>query len=56
MSITEAKTFSAARPTKMTLFLRSFLPWQLYRFLVINIKMTIMILKSHGSRIDDRKK
>jgi hypothetical protein len=28
-------------------FLRTFLPWQFIRFLVINIKMTLLILKSH---------
>lgn len=28
-------------------FLRTFAPWQFIRFLVINIKMTLLILKSH---------
>jgi hypothetical protein len=28
-------------------FLRTFIPWQLFRFVVVNIKMTLLILKSH---------
>lgn len=51
MSITEAKSYAAPRPTKMTLFLRSFLLWQLLRFLIINLRMTVMIAKSHGRYI-----
>lgn len=51
MSIQEAKNYNAPRPTKITLFFRSFFPWQIIRFLVINIKMTLMILRSHGSKI-----
>jgi len=27
------------RPTRLTLFLRTFLPWQLWRFARINLKM-----------------
>ena len=55
MQVTEAKTYSAARPTPTTLFFRSFLPWQLLRFIIINIKMTVMIVKSHGRKIDPKK-
>lgn len=33
----------ATRPTKFTVFLRTFLPWQLVRFLVINLRMMKMI-------------
>ena len=33
----------ATRPTKFTVFLRTFLPWQLVRFVVINLKMMNMI-------------
>lgn len=51
MSIQEAKNYNAPHPTKVTLFFRSFFLWQLIRFLVINIKMTLMILRSHGSKI-----
>jgi hypothetical protein len=52
MSITEAKNYAAPRPTKTTLFLRSFLPWQLVRFVIINLKMSVMIIKSHGRAIE----
>jgi len=34
-------------PTGFTIFMRTFLPWQIYRFIVINIKMLGMIRKSH---------
>lgn len=51
MDIKSAKTHNAAKPTRMTLFLRSFLPWQLIRFIIINIRMTFMILKSHGRKV-----
>lgn len=33
----------ATRPTRSTLFLRTFLPWQLWRFLLINLKMMLLI-------------
>lgn len=32
---------------KRTIFLRSFIPWQIYRFIIINIKMLKMMLKPH---------
>ncbi len=35
------------RPSRATLFLRTFLPYQLYRFAWINVMMMIMIGKSH---------
>lgn len=38
-------TKTVMRPNKRTLFLRYFLPWQIYRFVVINIKMLKMISK-----------
>lgn len=34
-------------PTRRTRALRTLLPWQLYRFLVLNIRMLRMIAKSH---------
>ena len=40
--------FYATKPTRFTLFLRTFLPWQIWRFLVINTKMVGMIRKSHS--------
>jgi hypothetical protein len=33
----------ATQPTKFTVFLRTFLPWQVIRFIVINLKMMRMI-------------
>jgi hypothetical protein len=33
------------------LFFRTFFLWQLLRFVVINLRMTVMILKSHDSRV-----
>jgi len=41
----------AIRPRPFTLYLRRSLLWQLWRFLVINLRMTIMILKSHDTRV-----
>jgi hypothetical protein len=35
------------RPTRATVFLRTFIPWQLWRFLVINLKMLGIIRASH---------
>lgn len=31
------------RPTRWTLFLRTFLPWQAWRFVAINLKMLRML-------------
>ena len=41
------QAFFSATPTETTKFFRTCLPWQMVRFIVINIKMTIVILKSH---------
>jgi hypothetical protein len=38
----------AALPTRGTVFMRTFLPWQMLRFAVINLKMVRLILRSHG--------
>jgi hypothetical protein len=38
------------KPTRMTLFLRTFVPWQAWRFAVINAKMIDIIRRSHKSR------
>jgi len=35
-------------PNKLTVFMRNCLIWQLIQFVVINIKMTVLILKSHN--------
>lgn len=40
----------ATRPTRMTLFLRTFLLYQLWRFAWINLKMLAIVRRSHGGR------
>jgi hypothetical protein len=42
--------FYATRPTRATVFWRTFLPWQLWRFVRINWKMFAIIARSHRSR------
>ncbi len=37
----------ATKPTRWTLFLRTFLPYQVWRFLRINLKMIAIIGRSH---------
>lgn len=41
------ESFYATTPTRWTLFLRTCLPWQLWRFARINLKMLRIIAKSH---------
>lgn len=36
-------------PTRRTVFMRTFLPYQLWRFAVINLKMVEIIRRSHRS-------
>lgn len=43
---TEASYIPVATPR--TRALRTFIPWQLWRFIVINVRMLRMIAKSHG--------
>ena len=38
----------AALPTPLTVFMRTFVPWQMLRFAVINLKMLRLIRRSHG--------
>lgn len=33
----------ATQPTRFTLFMRTFLPWQLWRFCSINLRMMLLI-------------
>ncbi len=40
---------SATQPTRLTRFWRTFLPWQLVRFALINLKMLRIIWLSHRS-------
>jgi hypothetical protein len=39
--------FYATKPTRFTVFMRTFLPWQLVRFACINLKMLRIIARSH---------
>ncbi len=39
--------FFATKPTPGTIFLRTFLPWQMVRFVWINLKMVVIIRRSH---------
>ncbi len=41
------EAFFASKPTAFTKFLRTCIIWQAMRFVVVNIKMTLMLLKSH---------
>ncbi len=41
--------FYATKPTRWTLFLRTFVPWQMLRFAAINLKMIAMIRRSHSA-------
>ena len=43
----KAQAFFATKPTAFTRFLRTFMPWQILRFIVINLKMVRVIRKSH---------
>jgi len=45
--------YFAMKPTGMTLFFRTFVPWQVLRFLAVNLQMTKMILKSHDTRVQN---
>jgi formate hydrogenlyase subunit 4 len=40
-------SFYATKPTRFTLFLRTFLPWQIWRFIRINLMMLVIIRRSH---------
>lgn len=42
------ESFYATRPTAGTVFMRTFLPWQIVRFVMINLRMLVIIGKSHG--------
>jgi hypothetical protein len=39
--------FYATKPTRWTLFLRTFVPWQAWRFVRINLKMIRIIRRGH---------
>ena len=41
------ESFYATKPTRLTVFMRTFLPWQIWRFIRINLGMLQIIAKSH---------
>jgi hypothetical protein len=43
----DEKALYVTKPTRWTLFMRTFLPFQLWRFVVINLKMVGIIRRSH---------
>ncbi len=43
------ETQYVTKPTRPTLFLRTFLPYQLWRFVAINLKMIEIIRRSHNT-------
>jgi hypothetical protein len=43
----DEKLTYVTRPTRWTVFMRTFLPWQMWRFAVINIRMIGIIRRSH---------
>jgi hypothetical protein len=45
----DEKTRNVTKPTRWTVFLRTFLPWQLWRFVAINLKMLGIIRRSPRS-------
>lgn len=45
------EAFFATMPTRTTLFLRTFVPWQVVRFAAINLKMVRLIARSHRSHV-----
>jgi len=40
-------SFYATKPTGGTVFLRTFLPWQIWRFVRINLRMFSILHRSH---------
>lgn len=44
-------TFYATKPTAFTRFVRTFLPWQLWRFMSINLRMLMLIRRSHQTHL-----
>jgi hypothetical protein len=43
----DEQTRYATKPTRLTLFLRTFVPWQAWRFIAINAKMIDIIRRGH---------
>jgi hypothetical protein len=47
MSPSDEQARHAMKPTRWVLFWRRFFPYQLFRFVLINLRMFVMIYKSH---------
>jgi hypothetical protein len=45
--MSDEKIQYVTKPTRFTVFLRTFLPWQAWRFAAINLKMIGIIRRSH---------
>lgn len=41
--------FYSTKPTRFTRFMRTFIPWQIVRFAIINLRMMRMISLGHKS-------
>jgi hypothetical protein len=35
-------------PTKVTRFWRNFIPWQFYRFIILNLKIIKIVVRGHS--------
>ncbi len=46
--VTASTAAYVTRPTRWTIFLRTFVPWQLWRFARINLKMFGIIVRSRS--------
>ena len=46
--MTDEQSRYASKPTRFTVFQRTFLPLQMIRFVVINLKMLDIIRRSHA--------
>lgn len=47
MAMDHEQAMYATKPTRRTVFMRTFLPWQIWRFAVINLKMIELIRRGH---------
>jgi hypothetical protein len=45
--VADEKARYVTKPTRFTVFMRTFLPWQAWRFAAINLKMINIIRRSH---------
>lgn len=43
-----SQEYYAPMPTKSTLFWRNFIPWQIIRFFVLNLKILKIVVKGHS--------